>query len=244
MSESGLAEFLARAALEMAAADDETELTRIACEQSLKVVPTADFCGITNRIRRGRLESIAVTDDRARRSDQAQYELEEGPCVSAASDGDVAPVVADTLTDRRWPRWGERAADLGIRSVSSVQLPAVGMHDRHEALGAINVYSSRVAAFGSRESEVTMWLAAHLAVAWANLRRTLTLTQAMESRALVGTAQGILISRLGLSPDAAFQVLRRVSSASNVKLREVAEVIIGTGELPSSEQVATWRRRG
>jgi len=59
----------------------------------------------------------------------------------------------------------------------------------------------------------------------ANMRR------AMESRATIEQAKGILIERHKLTPDAAFTVLARASQRSNVKLRDVADHLVQTGEI-------------
>jgi AmiR/NasT family two-component response regulator len=49
---------------------------------------------------------------------------------------------------------------------------------------------------------------------------------------LVGQAQGILMERERITADRAFDVLRRVSQHMNIKLREVAETLVETGESP------------
>jgi AmiR/NasT family two-component response regulator len=54
----------------------------------------------------------------------------------------------------------------------------------------------------------------------------------MLTREQIGQAVGVLMERYGLSPEAAFNYLRRVSQTRNVKLREVARKLVSTGELP------------
>ncbi|MDT9591433.1 GAF and ANTAR domain-containing protein [Nocardioides zeae] len=228
----GLATHLARIAGELAAATDEAELTQIGCKRSLEIVP-ADFCGITTRRRRGRLDSVAVTDDLARRCDALQYELGEGPCVDAALDAQEH-VVHDTALDDRWPRWGPRVAALGVRSLVSVQLPSVGLAERHEPLGALNLYAGAPGRFGAREAEVAKTYAVHLAAAWAAARRSRTFAEAAESRHVIGIAQGVLMATLDLTADAAFEVLQRVSSSENVKLRDLARRVADAGRLPGT----------
>lgn len=55
---------------------------------------------------------------------------------------------------------------------------------------------------------------------------------ALESRAVIGQAQGILMERLSIDPDAAFDDLKRTSSHMNRKVSAIAEEIIRTRELP------------
>jgi AmiR/NasT family two-component response regulator len=61
----------------------------------------------------------------------------------------------------------------------------------------------------------------------ANMRR------AMESRATIEQAKGILMERLEVTGDVAFAVLSRASQESNVKLRDVADHLVQTGEVVS-----------
>ena len=52
------------------------------------------------------------------------------------------------------------------------------------------------------------------------------------TRELIGQAQGILMERERLTADQAFDVQRRASQHMNIKLREVAETLVATGESP------------
>jgi AmiR/NasT family two-component response regulator len=45
---------------------------------------------------------------------------------------------------------------------------------------------------------------------------------------VIGQAKGILMSRDGIDADAAFEVLREASQRLNVKVREVADQVIGS----------------
>ncbi len=52
---------------------------------------------------------------------------------------------------------------------------------------------------------------------------------ALERRTVIGQATGIVMERYKLGPDAAFGVLRRVSSQRNRKVIEIAEELVATG---------------
>jgi AmiR/NasT family two-component response regulator len=56
------------------------------------------------------------------------------------------------------------------------------------------------------------------------------LQRALVSNRQIGMAMGILMERRRLTPEQAFDQLRKLSQQRNVKLREVAEQIIYTGE--------------
>jgi AmiR/NasT family two-component response regulator len=59
-----------------------------------------------------------------------------------------------------------------------------------------------------------------------HLASSRALAKAMRSRATIEQAKGILIGRLGCSPDQAFQLLVAQSQHENRKLRAVAEELV------------------
>ena len=67
----------------------------------------------------------------------------------------------------------------------------------------------------------------------ASARNEESLTQAIDARKLIGQAQGILMERYDLDDRRAFDVLRRYSQDHNLKLNEVARLLVSTGRLPS-----------
>jgi AmiR/NasT family two-component response regulator len=67
------------------------------------------------------------------------------------------------------------------------------------------------------------------------------LTVAVEHRATIGMAPGLLMERLGLTADEAFKYLVSVSSLQNRKLYDIACEFVDTREL--SDVPPTKRRR-
>lgn len=58
------------------------------------------------------------------------------------------------------------------------------------------------------------------------------LNEAMQSRTVIGKAEGILMERFDINAAQACDVLKRVSSHSNVKLHRVASELVRTRMLP------------
>lgn len=206
------------------------------CRTALLVVPNGSFCGLTVRRRRGRLETLAHTDELALRCDELQYDLDEGPCVSSVED-DTANLVRSTEHDERWPRWGPKVADLGVHSIVSAQMSAASIDPDREPLGAINVYGRTTDEFDDADVRRLHVYGVHAGHALSMAHMVTTLHEGIESRHEIGVAQGILISRYGVDRNQAFESLRRYSSHANVKLREVAALVIDTGQLPASYDV-------
>src|SRR4051812_12959571 len=68
-----------------------------------------------------------------------------------------------------------------------------------------------------------------LATLVAKLRTELSgVRTAMRNRAVIEQAKGVLVERLGVSPDESFDHLVRLSQRANIKLIEVAAAIVGT----------------
>ena len=175
----------------------------------------------------GGAESTATSSNLIEKADDLQYAYDEGPCLRAAEDGG-AFLILDTRSDPRFPVWGPDVANLGLNSVLSIHL-----FTDHRILGALNLYYESHDDFTSDEVEVAKVVAAHASVALAKLRSERDLWRAIDSRHLIGQAQGILMERFKLSPEKAFSVLRRYSQQHNVKLHDVAGELIRTGKLPA-----------
>jgi GAF domain-containing protein len=205
--------------------NEELTFQRIS-ERAVDIVPACDFVGITLRGGGRRAESVAVTDPLAQWCDDLQYELDEGPCLDAAVQEETY-LIDDVAKDPRWPRWGRRVAEAGVGSVLSIQ-----MTNDTGTLGALNLYSRRTHAFDEDSIDLALVYASHAASAISSAKLVTGLRTALQSRHLIGVAQGILMSRYDMSLDVAFEVLRRYSSHTNTKLRDVAATVVERRRLP------------
>jgi GAF domain-containing protein len=173
-----------------------------------------------------RFETVGATHPDVLRADQLQYELREGPCIDAAVM--IRSLHSESLADDpRWPRWGPAVAELGFHSIISAEV-----HGRGQRIGALNLYGSSCATFSPDDVEMARMFAGHGAIALANARSEETLLQALETRTLIGQAQGILMERFDLDADHAFSVLRRYSQESNRRISEIVAEIVATRQLP------------
>jgi GAF domain-containing protein len=174
------------------------------------------------------IETAASTDPVIELAADIQTELGEGPCLQAVWSHNTF-LVHDTATDERWPSFGPKAAELGLRSMLCVRL-----FTSEQTLGALNLYSTEVREFDDDDISMAHVFGQHASVAFAGARQEEGLRQAIDARHLIGLAQGILMERFGLSADQSFAVLRRYSQENHLKLRAVATHIIETRRLPDS----------
>ncbi len=191
-----------------------------------------DSASLTTLGRERSISTIAHSDDRVLAADQLQYDLSEGPCLDAVwTDGIY--VIEDLAADGRWPRWTVRAADLGIRSSLSVHLFT------DVRLGSLNLYSTTPRSYLHSDIDNARVIAAHASVVLAYNRTSQNLWEAIDSRNLIGQAQGMLMERFRLTPATAFGVLRRYSQHHNIKLVQLAEEFTTTGTLPDLDPTGT-----
>lgn len=209
----------ARISQELAREPDTEQTVQRVVEMAQSRIPGCDYAGFT-LTRKDSLETAAATDPVIGNLDQAQHDLGEGPCLSAALT-DETYLIRDTRTDDRWPRWSAKAAELGILTVLSVQL--TGPAPLHAAM---NLYSMKLDAYDDDAIIAAQIYAAHAGTAISAARKQEHLETAMQSRHLIGVAQGLLMQRYGITEAAAFQVLSRQSQEGNVKLREVARRVV------------------
>ncbi|SHN50120.1 GAF domain-containing protein [Geodermatophilus obscurus] len=166
--------------------------------------------------------------------DETQYDRGHGPCLHAARTGEMIEI-SDTRAEDRWPDYTPRAVERG--NLSSLSIP-LAIDPDEQVTGALNIYARRPDAFDEASRSVATRFGPYAAIATGNLyayqsARDLAenLQLAMESRAVIDQAKGMLIERYKLTPDAAFQLLARVSMTSNQKLRDIADELVRTGEL-------------
>lgn len=163
----------------------------------------------------------------ARKLDAAQYEAGEGPCLTAATTGELQNVSLHHDGDR-WPQLSVSAREHGIASVLSVPLAV-----EEQRLGGINVYSPNAERFTDVEVATARLLAQQATAVLANAAAFVhasalnaQLREALESRDVIGQAKGVLMERESCGPDEAFDMLRRASQRTNRKLRDVAQDLV------------------
>lgn len=198
---------------------------RVVTAMACAAVRGADGASVTLE-RHARMRTVASSNEVVRTMDRHQYDSGEGPCLAASSEGRRFHV--DSLaSEDRWPTFVPLARTQGIGSIVSAPLLADG-----RPVGALNIYAEADGAFGPAELELASQLARDAsqvlaidtaspdAVA-AELDRRLT--DALESRATIAQAQGILMGRHGIDADRASSVLHRTARAEGTTVLDAAQ---------------------
>ena len=211
---------LAAVAHELLGTEDEV-FARVA-RLGADLVPGADHCSVTVE-RRRTMSTAAASDPLPERIDALQYETDQGPCLEAIRSQQSFEV-HDVRSDERWPAFLDRVErETPVRSILSDRLVANG-----RTIGSLNLYAEEPGAFDRRSQEIAKMFAAQAAAALASAIEIENLHRALVSRDLIETAKGILMVRDGVSEPEAFEILRRASRRSNVRIRDLAAQIVET----------------
>lgn len=174
----------------------------------------------------------AATDPLVEQLDDLQYQLDEGPCLTAWRDLTLVHS-SGRGDDQRWPTWLPHAQALGIRSFLSAPL----IH-ADSAVGAIKVYSTDADAFDARDEDLLRRFAAQATIFVGNVqavraaeRLSDQLKESLQSRDLIAMARGILMERLAVGPDDAFRELTAESRRSQLPMRDVAARLVGSWDV-------------
>jgi GAF domain-containing protein len=224
-------ELVQLAGLVLSEPDVDAALTRVT-HVAVSVVEVCDGASLTMR-REGVPTAPASSDDWALGLDELQFAEQEGPCLNCLREGSVMRV-RDLRADERFPSYGAYAADRGALSAMSVPLAADG-----RTVGALNLYSRRLDAFGREELALGELLAAHASLAvqaavafYSSRDLAEQLRSAMASRALIEQAKGVLVARERIDPGTAFERLVARSQAANRKLRDIAGDLVAEASRP------------
>lgn len=190
-------------------------------------VPGTIGAGVSILDTQGRRTSRGFTDTVVERADFLQYQLGEGPCLTAWASKETI-LVDDLSTDPRWPEWTAALAGLPIASVISAPLIANG-----QALGAIKVYSPEPSTYDTGTAGLLELFAAPAATLLSHIQSAETpkrisegLQSALQSRDLVNRACGILMERLQIPQELALQRLLKIARKHSRSLQDVSVDIV------------------
>jgi GAF domain-containing protein len=220
----GLSELVTRA-------EGVIDLLADVAEFAAQAIPGADGASVALVDPQAGLSSVqtfAATALLFHEIDMVQYdELKEGPCITCMESR--RPTVSGSLgSDSRWPHFGGRVARMRMHSALALPLLIGG-----EIIGSINAYAKSRDAFAEHAVQLGTQFAKPAAVSVYNAQlladaheRTMRLRRALDSRAVIDQAIGILRSRSGGTAEDAFERLTHISQTENVKLYAVAERLV------------------
>ena len=191
-------------------------------------VSGAAAVGLVLTDHQGRVRFMAASNESGRMLELFQIQSSEGPCLDCVVTR--APVVNADLAHAsdRWPRFAPRAIAAGIQSVH-----AFPMRLRDQVIGALNLFGQADAHFEPDDVRVIQALADVATIAVLQERSVARaealaeqLQGALNSRIAIEQAKGALARAKGISPEAAFGLLRAEARSNRRRLLEVAESVL------------------
>lgn len=187
------------------------------------------LCGVT-LLRHKRAGTVASSSEAAQKLDEIQYDFGQGPCLTVSMTQEMVEI-ADLETDARWPAYARAVRNHGLRSVVAIPFYLEGL-DR----AALNLYSTIPGAFTSERVALAQDYARRasralaLSVRLAGHRAAeADATAALKSRTTIDLAVGMIMGQNRCSQKEAIELLKSASSSRNIKLRDIAARMTGSG---------------
>ncbi len=217
-----------RMRLPVSGADHIVELMTRASELAVEHITGADHAGITIAFDPDGPFTVAPTDDLVQQFDDAQYEMDSGPCLLASRTDKIVETNLSIMS-QLWPDLAITAYRCGIDRVLAAPL-----HRRHVSVGSLNLYTDADATTSiSPTSATLMDLLEHLdrgldeySDHMAASTAATAVHDAVDDRTVIEQAVGVIIGRLDCSHDAAVDALLDKAAAENVGVREAAERVL------------------
>jgi GAF domain-containing protein len=172
------------------------------------------------------LRNAAVSDTRFEHLERLQLQHDEGPCMSAFEDKQLV-CSEDLSEDSRWPSFTTAALDEGVRAVLASPIPY-----NQAAIGVVGVLSEDRRPWAP-EAELALLAFTDLAALLiASMLRAEQQTElagqlqgALDSRAAIERAKGIVMAQHGLTAREAFLRLRAQARRERRRVTDVAAEI-------------------
>jgi GAF domain-containing protein len=197
--------------------------------QTTHTIFSVDGAGLMLASADHHLLNAAVSDDRMRHLEELQIRHQEGPCIAAFEDKEL--VCAEDLTqEARWPAFSQHAVARGVRAVLASPIPY-----NQDAVGVVAVLSEEPRPWAPEAelallafTDLAALLIASMLLGEQQNELAAQLQSALNSRAIIEQAKGVLIGRHGITAQGAYAQLRAQARTQRRKLAIVsAEVVRG-----------------
>jgi GAF domain-containing protein len=227
--ETDLASAFVEIAESMVTGRDLVDFLHLLCCRAVELLGV-DAAGVMLADEDGVLRAVAASSEQTHTLELFALQHEEGVCLDVFRSG-RSDQTSTAGTIDRWPHFSKDAVSRGYGWVCGLPL-------RHgaETLGAMNLFRERDQPLGEEDLRLGQALTDVVTVALLQRRETTQarkharqMQAALDSRVLVEQAKGMLAERLNVSPDEAFQLLRRHARNTNQKLHAVCSEIVNGG---------------
>ncbi|MBW0013207.1 GAF and ANTAR domain-containing protein [Mycobacterium sp.] len=183
----------------------------------------------------GRYITVGASDRFAQRIDDLERRAGDGPCIDAIEE-ETPQIDPDLTTASHWPKLASvLVAETPVRGAMGFRI----LVDKRKG-AALNLFSDTPNMFDAESAGRAAVLAAFASVAINAIAKgedAASLRRGLISNREIGKAVGMLMLLHQVTENEAFDLLRRHSQTLNIKLAEVARVVIeNRGRLPSQDE--------
>jgi GAF domain-containing protein len=175
-----------------------------------------------------RLEVIASTSERSELVELMQLRVGAGPCVEAATGGEVVSVDDIDQIAHRWPAFATDARASGFSSIHAIPLRL-----RDSTLGSLNLFRDEAGALNAADAAAAQALAdiATISILQQRLVEESELAQAqlqraLDSRVVIEQAKGYLAQMRDIDMDEAFARIRSHARSTQTRIGVVARDVV------------------
>ena len=199
------------------------------CIQLTGMLPVSGCWAVVMDELDGELRFVAASDAVGRKLAALHGELDEGPCLEAARNGErvLVPDLGAPDAVERFPRFAAQAMAGGVSAVHSFPLRSID-----QQVGSVGLFNVAPGELDEHDVELAQLLADLTAASIVGAHRYQQVSelaagaqQCLADAAVLEQAKGRLSVQLGVEPDHALGHLQRYLLASGGRLREAAEQV-------------------
>lgn len=210
---------------------DANEMYAAICIAATLAIRGCDHASLLVR-ENDRYVTVGASDRLAQQVDELERRAGDGPCIDAIEE-ETPQIDPDLTTPSLWPNLAAvLVAETPVRGAMGFRL----LVDKRKG-AALNLFSDTPNMFDAESAGRAAVLAAFASVAINAVAKgedAASLRRGLLSNREIGKAVGMLMMLHDMSEDEAFDLLRSHSQALNIKLAEVARVVIDQrGQLPT-----------
>ncbi len=176
----------------------------------------------------GDLELVASTSESANVVETMQISADAGPCIDSFTTGRTVSVADIREVPAAWHQFRDSALAHGYLSIHALPLKL-----RDTTLGTLNLLRTAPGELPERDMIAARALADVATIGILQeraIRETDTVRQqlqnALNSRVVIEQAKGVVAYRHSITPEDAFDVIRRYARANNLTISHVASALV------------------
>jgi GAF domain-containing protein len=180
----------------------------------------------------GNLQFMAASNEQVHLLELFQIQADEGPCRDCFRQAHPVSVADLQQAGQRWPAFAPQAVTAGFRSVHAFPLRL-----RHQVIGALGIFSRTPGDMGQVDTRIVQALADIATIGLLQEKAIHAgevlsgqLKAALDRRMVIEQAKGAIAQTYGISVDAAFDLLRSYCRRHQVRLADVAHLIVAESE--------------